>query len=138
MGKLLDLQGNPIVSQDEVTKINELKSEIAQLMDSKLFKQYATAIVLGNQLYAWACSYIINELPGDKSMKVEVINRLNATMITPDGKPKPFDERRIQVNMEALRTFIKNKVNEHVQLAKQKRNTLNNIVRDLNIGKASK
>lgn len=111
--------GKPVETPEVVlTKeqhLEKLKKEVTEIMDSPAFQEYATAMVLGTQLYAWAHHYIIRELPGTTPAKLAVIGTVNRSMMDAKGNPHPFDEVAMCKNIENQLKFISDKTAAHAE-----------------------
>ena len=104
----------------EDLRVAQFKLDIERFMDDKDLQRYATAIMLGNQLYAWAQAYVFIEFPKvAEDVKKFVLMSIKQSMIGPDGRPRPFDEHAMMKNLDDLQPFIKNKVKNHVKARKE-------------------
>jgi len=110
-----------VVDQNvEDLRVAQLKLDIERFMDDKDLQRYAQAIMMGNQLYAWAQAYIFIEFPKvSEDVKKFVLMSIKQSMLGADGRPRPFDEHAMMNNLDALQPFIKNKVKNHVKARKE-------------------
>lgn len=127
--------GKPIADTKEIqltdaSAMQQVKDEAAALMDNPALQQYARAMIVGTQLYAWARNYIMSEFSEREAIKTIVINAVLQTMHTPEGNPIPFAEQDMEDNLIALQTFIKEKVAEHVAIAEKKQQELEKLIKD--------
>lgn len=110
--KLVDGRGN-VLNDDMRGKIAAAKTDAEKLLKHVDFKTYASAMVLGNQLYAWGHYYVLSRLPGSQAAKHACIDIIKQSLENGKGQPRAFDERQMAKLMGELTSKVKNLTKQH-------------------------
>ena len=128
----------PLVTADQQSakeaRLAAMKTEVEGIMESPAFQDYAMALVLGTQLYAWAHHYIMRDIPGSEQAKRAVIATVNHSMMDERGNPRPFDEchmsKILGEQLESIQKATKRHVHELEAREKEMAKLADDIAKD--------
>ena len=110
--------------------VQEMQKKITDAMNDERLQQFASAIILGNQLYAWGAMFLSNEPGHDPVVLHTMIDAVQSSMIDESGTPRPFAEDGMLANIKELVPFMDAEIAKHAEQREAINKLTDDMIRD--------